>query len=150
MRYKTEFIFNARPEEIFDAIHRYKVERNPNKYFLGNFTKLFIDMDFKVLTTETLGLGATYGWNIKVFGIPTLKFTERIVEWQKGRTVAYEAVSGWKMFFRIDLESVGEATLVKVQLDYSTGSRFFDRLPRLLVVSGLKRASQNLIKRGLE
>lgn len=74
---------------------------------------------FRVLTQHTLGPGAIYDWKIWLLGIPILAFQEQVVEWQPGRRVAYQAISGWEMSFQIDLEPHGQDTSVIVDLDIS-------------------------------
>jgi hypothetical protein len=64
--------------------------------------------------------------------------------------VAYKAISGWKMYFRVNLEPAADCTLVAVTIEFSLGSKVLDRLLRLLVEWGLGRVCRNgLQKEGI-
>jgi hypothetical protein len=56
-------------------------------------------MDYQVVTEHTLGLDVLYDWKFSIMGIPFFSFREKVVEWQEGRRVAYQAISGRKMYF---------------------------------------------------
>ncbi len=139
MKFETEIIAEARPEDVFAAFHQYKVSRNPSRFFPSKLVKWHFD----VLTDHTLGSGAIYEWKIWLLRIPVLHFKERVVEWQEGKSVAYEAISGWKMHFRVDLEPEGEYTLVKVSIDFSLGVQLLDRLLRPFIEWGLGRVCRS-------
>jgi hypothetical protein len=71
------------------------------------------------MTENVLGLGARYDWKIWLLGIPLLAFQEQVIEWQAGRSVAYRAISGWEMNFRINLAPEGENTHITVETSFS-------------------------------
>lgn len=107
-------------------------------------------MDFRVVTGHTLGVGAMYDWKIWVLGVPILKFEEQVVEWQAAQSVAYQAISGWKMYFRVDLDPLNENTLVTVTIDFSLGWLVLDTLFRPFIEWGLNRVCrQGLHKEGI-
>ncbi len=78
-----------------------------------------VSIDFKVLTEHALGLGAAYAWRFWVLGIPVLKFQEQVVEWTEGKSVSYQATSGWKMSFRTELTPATEDTALKTEITFS-------------------------------
>lgn len=135
MNFKTEFISEAEPQAVFAALHQYKVSQNPARFFPSRLVR----WHFEVLTSHTLGQGATYEWKIWLLGFPVLAFTEQVVAWQDGRLVVYEAISGWDMRFRVDLAPDEGGTLVKVAIDFSLGVRFLDWLLRPFIEWGLGR-----------
>lgn len=141
MRYTTQLEAQAGPEEIFDAFHRYKTSEDPSRFFPSRLSR----MDFHVVTKHTLGVGAIYDWRIWALGIPVLKFREQVVEWEAAKAVAYKAISGWEMYFRVDLKPKMESTLVTVAIDFSLGVLFLDRLFRPFIEWGLNR----VCRRGL-
>ncbi len=127
MKLSTTFNAIASPETVFTALHHYKINRDPASFFPSRLVK----WRFQVLSENTLGVGATYDWKIWLLGIPMLAFQEQVVEWQEGKSVAYRAIQGWEMDFRVDLVPVGEGTRVDVNTDLSLpGPEFLNRLLR--------------------
>src|SRR5574341_1138471 len=150
MQYSATFLVKAKPGDVFAAIHEYKVRRQPDDFFAWRFLRALINTDFQVLTVHTLGLGAIYDWKFRILGLPVFAFQEKVVEWVEGRTVAYGAISGWEMFFRVDVEPHNGSTRVTELIDFSTGSRLFDRLCRPFFEWGLRKVGQGLVRRGLK
>lgn len=150
MKYETTFLIKARPNDVFMAIHEYKLKRTPNEFFSWLFMGTLVKMDFRVLTRHPLGMGAIYDWKFKVLGIPFLAFQEKVVEWVEGRTVAYRAIAGWDMFFRLDVEPEEDSTRVRETINFSTGSAFFDQLLRPFIEWGLHEVGRVLVARGLD
>lgn len=149
MHYATRFLVPAEPAEVFAAIHRYKHERNPGAYFLGPLFSRVVHMGFQVVSPNAVGLGATYDWRITLFGLSVLQFREQVVEWVPARAVGYQAVRGWNMTFRTELEPAGEGTLVCISIDCSTGFALLDRIAKPVVEIGLRLVSGGMIRRGL-
>ncbi len=149
MLYQTEFDVNADPGEVFDALHQYKRERNPNRFFLSPFLQKVVDMRFQVLTPHAVGLGATYSWKVLVLGVTLLQFEEQVVAWEPVSLATYQAVRGWEMSFRTILVKLRASTRVRVELEMSFGNGLLDRLMRPLVKFGLGRVCQALIGRGI-
>jgi polyketide cyclase/dehydrase/lipid transport protein len=149
MRYTTELLVNAQPQEVFDALHQYKRERNPNAFFSWLFLGTIVKMDFRVLTENVVGLGATYDWKFRLFGYPIFAFQEQIVEWEEGKTVSYQAISGWNMLFRVHVEPHHGQTLATIQIDFSLGMKVLNRLFRFFIEWGLHKVSKRSIDRGL-
>jgi len=145
MRYKTEFKIKANLKEVFAALHQYKIDRRPGELFGTVLPSWLVKIDFRVLTSNTLGLGAVYNWKFKILGIPILKFKEKVVEWKEGKSVAYQAISGWKMFFRTELEPSTEGTLIKTEIDFSPmGFVIFDWLFSPVVKWGLNKVYKRM------
>ncbi|MFQ6089603.1 MAG: hypothetical protein ACE5K0_11990 [Candidatus Methanofastidiosia archaeon] len=145
MRYETEFKVNAKPKEVFTTLHRYKINRRPSELFGGVLPPWLVKIDFQVLTDHTLGLGAVYYWKFKILGISILRFKEKVIEWKEGKSVAYQAISGWEMLFQIELERLTMGTLIKTQIDFSPiGFKFFDWLFSPIVKWGLNRVYKRL------
>lgn len=135
MRLSTSFKANASPETVFAAFHQYKIKRDPASFFPSKLVK----WRFRVLSKNSLGVGATYDWKIWLLGVPMLAFQESVVEWQEGRSVAYRAIQGWQMDFRIELEPDGEKTRVGVNSDLSLpGPEFLNRMLRPVYEWGLQ------------
>lgn len=149
MLYGTTLIVNAAPQDVFSAIHEYKLRRRPDQFFSLLFLERLVKMEFRVLTGHTLGLGAIFDWRFSALGVTLLAFQEQIVEWVPDKTVAYQAVSGWSMHFKVDLDGDNSETHVSVQLDISTGNPVVDRLFRPFFEWGLRQAVRNLIAKGL-
>ena len=149
MKYTTMLLVNAQPQEVFDALHQYKRERDPNTFFSWLFLGTIVKMDFRVLTEHVVGLGATYDWTFRLFGHPIFAFRERIVEWEEGKTVTYQAISGWNMLFRVQVEPHQDQTLATIQIDFSLGAKVLDRVFRFFIEWGLRRVSKHAIERGL-
>lgn len=142
MNLTTTFKAHSQPETVFAAFHQYKIKRRPGSFFHSRLVK----WRFHVLTDHTLGLGAVYDWKIWLFGIPILAFKEQVVEWREGECVAYRAIWGWEMDFRIDLQPDGEATRVTVDTDLALpGPEFLNRLLRPAYEWGLR----SVCRRGL-
>ena len=77
----TAFVLiHAAPADVFEAMHRYKVERNPTAYFLGSLLGRVVHMGFHVVSPNALGMGATYDWRFTVFGVPIFRFREQVTE----------------------------------------------------------------------
>ena len=147
MRYTTEFKVKAPQNKVFAALHQYKINRRPSDLFGDVLPPGIVKIDFSVLTENTLGLGAVYDWKFRILGIPILRFQEKIIEWTEGKSVSYQAISGWKMFFRTELEHRPEGTLIKTQIDFSLfGIAIFDRLFAPIVRWGLSRVYKRLEK----
>lgn len=143
MKLTTTFSALASPDTIFDAFHQYKIHRDPGSFFPSKLVK----WRFQVLSKNTLGVGATYSWKIWLLGIPVLAFQEQVVEWQEGESVAYRAIQGWEMDFRIQLRPTDGGTQVCVSTDlFILGPAFLNRLLRPAYEWGLKRVCQ----RGLQ
>lgn len=149
MRYATQFLIQAAPTKVFAALHRYKIARRPNDFFMGKVLGRIANMGFEVITDHTLGLGATYAWDIRLLGIPVLQFQEQVVEWQEGKCVAYQAVKGWKMFFRAELEPQNDGTRAKFEIVFSFGITMIDLILRPIVEMMLRTVCRGLVKRGL-
>ncbi len=147
MNYVTELKALAGPEEVFSTLYQYKIVGDPRRFFPSKLVK----WNFQVLTDNPIGLGATYDWRIFLLRIPVLAFTEQVVEWQDGRSVAYQAISGWTMYFRVCLEPDGESTRVKVEIDFSVGNLLIDRMLRPFVEWGLEKVCRHgLTKEGIQ
>ena len=149
MRYQIKLIVAAAQSEVFRALHWYKHDRDPNRFFLGPKLGNLAKMHFEVVTPQVVGLGATYAWRICVLGKQVLRFQEQIVEWEEDKVAGYRAISGWQMEFRTVLEQEGSGTEVNVEIDFSFGSRFLDRMLRPIVEYGLLKVCTSLIRRGL-
>lgn len=149
MRYTTKLLVNARPQEVFDALHQYKRERDPNTFFSWFFLGTIVKMDFHVLTENVVGEGATYDWTFRLFGHPIFAFQEQIVEWQEGKSVSYQAISGWNMLFRVQVEPHHDQTLATIQIDFSLGAKLLDLVFRFFIEWCLYRVSKRSIERGL-
>lgn len=144
MRLKTHFYAIARPEMVFEALHQYKIHRDPASFFPSKLVK----WRFRVLSENTLGMGATYDWKIWLLGIPVLAFQEQAVEWQAGKSVAYRAIQGWEMDFRVDLQPDGKGTQVKVDTDLTLpGPAFTHRLLRPVYEWGLQKVCMDGLKK---
>lgn len=142
MKLQTQFKAFASPETVFASFHQYKIKRDPGSFFPSKLVK----WQFRVLSENTLGLGATYDWKIWLLGIPVLTFQEQVVEWQAGECVAYRAIQGWEMDFRIDLQPAGNATRVDVEADLALpGPDFIHSLLRPVYERGL----QSVCRKGL-
>jgi len=149
MRYATHFLIRAAPADVFEAMHRYQVERNPTAYFLGSLLGRIVHMGFQVVSPNALGMGATYDWRFTLLGMPVFRLREEVVEWDEGRAVGYRAARGWNMEFRTELAPVGAGTMVDTSIEFSTGLRFLDRAAKPLFETGLRLVSAAMIKRGL-
>lgn len=144
MKYGITMKVDAPPKQVFAATHHYKKTRRPSE-LIGD-SKL-VKTDFRVLTRNTLGLGAVYSWKFSIFGVRILEFKERIVEWQEDRLVAYQAISGWKMLFRLELIPTREGTFLKIEIHLSpTGISFLDLLLRPVVQWGLTNSVKRLVR----
>jgi len=149
-KYETTFKIGRNSEEVSAALHQYKINRRPADLFGSVLPSWLVKMDFQVLTNNTLGLGAIYDWKFRVLGVPVLKFKEEVIEWQEGKSVAYQAISGWRMFFRTELEPVSEGTLIKTEIDFSPlRFAFADRLFGPIVKWGLNKVYKRM-KKSLE
>jgi len=147
MRYAIEVRINNQPNVVFDAIHQYKVRRSPADLFGDVLPPKVVKIDFNVLTRNTLGLGAIYAWEFRVFGVPILKFCEQVVEWEEGKSVGYRALSGWEMSFYTNLKPMPGGTLVKTVIDFSPfGFAFLNWLFTPVVKWGLSRVYKRLEK----
>lgn len=148
MKLKTTFTALENPGIVFSAFHQYKLKRNP----AGFFPSLFVKFQFRVLSENTLGIGATYDWKIWLLGFPVLAFQEKVVEWQEGESVTYHAIQGWEMDFRINLRPDSEGTQVKVGTDLALpGPAFTHRLLRPAYEWGLQKVCmRGLKKEGIE
>ena len=125
MELKTHFYAIANPETVFAALHQYKINRDPASFFPSKLVK----WRFQVLSENTLGVGATYAWKIWLLGSPVLAFQEQVVAWQAGKSVAYRAIQGWEMDFRVDLVPAEGGTQVDVHTDLCLpGPEFLNRL----------------------
>jgi hypothetical protein len=145
MIYKVESKIKAEPKEVFDALHQYKKERKPGQLFNSVLPPWLVKINFRVLTDNVVGLGATYDWEFKIFGITILKFKEKIIEWEEPKVVAYQAVFGWEMFFKTELEPVNGYTIIKTQIDFSPFRfAFLDWLFTPVVEWGLKKVNKQL------
>jgi hypothetical protein len=149
MLYQTEFEVKADPGEVFDALHQYKRERNPNQFFLSPFLQRVVNMQFQVLTPHAVRLGAIYSWKVLVLGVALLQFEEEVVAWEPASLAAYKAMRGWEMSFRTILVKLRASTRARVELEMSIGNGLFDRLLRPLVEFGLRRVCEALIRRGI-
>jgi hypothetical protein len=147
MKLTTTFIALEKPEIVFSAFHQYKRRKNPASFF----PSLFVKWQFRVLSENTLGIGATYDWKIRLLGFPMLVFQEKVVEWQEGESVAYRAIQGWEMDFRVDLQPDGEGTLVSVYTDLALpGPAFIHSLLRPAYEWGLQKVCmRGLRKEGI-
>lgn len=144
MKLSTSFLTDAAAVEVFDALHRYKISRDPKRFFPSRL----VQWHFRVLTDHALGLGAVYDWKIWLLGIPVLAFQEQVVEWEEGKCVAYRAISGWEMDFHIDLKADGESTRVEVDTDLALpGPDFIHSLLRPAYELGLKRVCQSGLRK---
>jgi len=77
-------------ESTFAELHHCKEHRQAGEFFpLG-----IVRIDFRVLTDHTVGLGVTYDWRFKLFGLFVFHFQERVEEWQEARLVAYRSLAG--------------------------------------------------------
>lgn len=147
MRYMIEARVNADPNAVFAAIHQYKVSRRPGDLFGDALPPKIVKIDFAVLSDNTLGPGAVYDWEFRLLGLPILKFQEQVVEWIEGKSVAYQAITGWEMTFRTRLEPVSGGTHVKAEIDFSPfGIAFLDWLFTPIVKWGLRRVYKRLEK----
>jgi len=147
MKYATEIIMKVSPANVFAALHQYKVNRKPSSLFGAVLPAGIVKIDFKVLTDNTLGLGAIYEWKFRFLGITVLKFREKIIEWTEGISVSYQAISGWKMFFRTELEPITEGTCLKTQIEFSPfGNTILDQMFAPVVRWGLNKVNNRLKK----
>lgn len=136
MKLTTTFIALEKPEIIFSAFHQYKLRRNPASFF----PSLFVKWHFQVLSENTLGIGATYDWKIWLLGFPVLAFQEKVVEWKEGEAVAYRAIQGWEMDFRVDLQPEGEGSRVTIDTDLALpGPDFLNDVLRPVYEQGLQK-----------
>lgn len=144
MKLRTTFVALDKPEIVFSAFHQYKLRRNPASFFPSPFIK----WQFRVVSENTLGIGATYAWRIWLLGFPVLAFQEKVVEWQEGESVAYRAIQGWKMDFRVNLQPDGDGTQVKVDTDLALpGPAFTHRLLRPAYEWGLQKVCMHGLKK---
>lgn len=135
MKLTTTFIALEKPEIVFSAFHQYKLRLNPASFF----PSLFVKWQFRVLSENTLGIGATYDWKIWVLGFPVLAFQEKVVEWKEGEAVAYRAIQGWEMEFRVDLQPESEGTRVTIDTDLVLpGPDFLNNVLRPVYEQGLQ------------
>jgi len=148
MKLMTTFTAQEKPESVFSAFHQYKLRRNPASFFLSLIAK----WQFQMLSENALGIGPTYDWKIWLLGFPLLAFQEKVVKWREGKSVAYQAVEGWEMDFRVDLQPEGEVTRVTVDTDLALpGSDFLNNLLRPLYEQGLRMVCRNgLSKEGIQ
>lgn len=145
--YKTEFKIKGTAEEVFNALHQYKKNRQPIDLFGTVLPSWLVKINFRVLSDNTLGLGAIYDWEFKIFGITILKFQEKIVEWEEQKLVAYESISRWKMSFRTELTPIHDFILLKTQINFSPFHFvLFDWLFTPVVKWGLNKVNKKLKK----
>lgn len=150
MLYQTTFTINAEPKDVFAAIHEYKLRQRPREFFSFLGLEKLVTMEFHVLTPHAIGPGATYDWTFRLLGVPVLAFQERIVDWIEGKTAAYRAISGWDMYFRVDVMAEAGGTRVVEQIDISVGTELIGRMLQGFIEWGLRRVGQRLIEGGLK
>jgi len=148
-RFRSELTFDADKTRVFNALHHYKHDRDPNAFFLGPWLLTFVDMQFEILTENPVGLGATYAWAISVLGREILRFHEQIIEWKQDELVVYRAVSGWDMEFRTEVLERDAGSLLIVEINITFGHPLLDRILRPFVQFGLGKVCQKLVERGL-
>ena len=102
---------------------------------------------FEVLSDHVLGLDAVYDWKIWLLGIPVLDFKEKVVEWEAGKGVAYRAISGWEMCFRIVLNADDGSTRVRICIDLSLGNRLLEKSLRPFIEWGLDKACRRGLRK---
>lgn len=143
MRYVTQITIAAPAADIFAELHRYKVRHDAGQFFRLPFVRI----DFRVLSDHVLGVGATYGWVFRIFGVAVCSFTEQIVEWAENRVVAYKAIAGWQMLMRTQLIDEPDGTRVKTEFEYGLRPRFLEMLLYPVIAWGLRRVYRQMKER---
>lgn len=125
---------NASPERVFTYVDDIRNVARHATSGMGARLKL------EITSPNDRGLGATYHWSGKVFGIK-IDFTEVVTKWVENREKAYQSISGGKLSLHYTLSPVPGGTQVACTLEYELPIPIIGGLIDYLIINRLAKNS---------